>query len=167
MSPSWSECLPASPRLLVLDFDGVLTDNFVYVDEQGVESVRCSKEDSLGISLLRQRSFPVVILSTETNAVVRSRAKKLKLPCLSGISDKETAFRDLLAEHQVAARHVIYVGNDVNDLGPLRQAGCGLVVEDAHRVAKQAARAVIPWPGGRGAVRAVCDAILAKLDRAA
>src|SRR5437868_14972162 len=115
MSANWREHLPRRPALLVLDFDGVLTDNFVLTDENGVESVRCSKEDSLGLSLLRDRGFPVVILSTETNPVVAARANKLKLPCVTGIADKRRPFRELLARRELSAADVIYLGNDRND----------------------------------------------------
>lgn len=164
---SWRNRLPARPALLVLDFDGVLTDNFVHVDEHGVETVRCSKEDSMGLSLLRERGFPAVILSTETNPVVAARARKLKLPCYSGIADKGRALREIVAQHDLALERVIYLGNDVNDNDCLRMAGCGLVVEDAHPRASAVADAIVPKPGGRGAVREVCEAILDILDRAA
>jgi len=164
---SWRLQLPARPALLVLDFDGVLTDNFVHVDEHGVESVRCSKEDSMGLSLLRERGVPAVILSTETNPVVAARARKLRLPCFAGIADKGRALREIAAQHDVPLEHVIYLGNDVNDNDCLRLAGCGLVVEDAHPRARAVADGVVPRPGGRGAVREVCEAILALLDCAA
>src|SRR5262249_22104129 len=135
--------LPARPGLLVLDFDGVLTDNFVTVDQDGAESVRCSKEDSLGLALLRKHGFPVVILSTEANPVVARRAAKLKLPCVAGVEDKTAAFHGLLRDRGVRAEDVVYVGNDVNDVGCLRAAGCGLVVADAHARARQEADGVL------------------------
>lgn len=163
--PTATSLLPARPALLVLDFDGVLTDNFVQVDENGIESVRCSKEDSLGLSLLRKRGFPVVILSSETNAVVARRAAKLKLRCLHGVDDKIVMFRRLLVEFGVSAEAVIYVGNDVNDLECLQSAGRGLVVADAHAAARAVADGVLTRPGGKGAVREVCDALLQILDR--
>lgn len=164
---SWRHHLPARPALLVLDFDGVLTDNYVITDQNGVESVRCSKEDSMGLSLLRERGFPVVILSTETNPVVTARAKKLKLPCFSGIADKGRALQQIVAQHDAPLDRVIYLGNDVNDNDCLRLAGCGLVVEDAHPRARSAADGVVPRPGGCGAVREVCEAILSILDSSA
>jgi N-acylneuraminate cytidylyltransferase len=159
------ELLPERPALLVLDFDGVLTDNFVYVDENGVESVRCSKEDSLGLSLLRRAGLPVVILSMEENPVVQMRAAKLKIPCISGAVDKTTAFQTLLTERGVAAADVVFVGNDSNDAGCLQDAGCGLAVADAHPSAKVAADGVLTKPGGRGAVREVCDALLGRMAK--
>jgi N-acylneuraminate cytidylyltransferase len=165
LSPAILDLLPERPALLVLDFDGVLTDNFVYVDENGVESVRCSKEDSLGLSLVRRAGLPVAILSMEENPVVQRRAAKIKIPCVSGAVDKATGFAALLAERGVAAADVIFVGNDSNDAGCLRNAGCGLAVADAHPSAKAAANGVLTKPGGRGAVREVCDAILERIGK--
>jgi 3-deoxy-D-manno-octulosonate 8-phosphate phosphatase KdsC-like HAD superfamily phosphatase len=91
----------------------------------------------------------------------------LQVHCLTGIADKGQALARLLEDQGVAARDVIYLGNDVNDESCLLQAGCGLVVEDAHPRVRAVADAIVPRPGGRGAVRAVCEAILEKLARAA
>lgn len=161
------QLLPARPALLVLDFDGVLTDNFVYVDQHGIESVRCSKEDGMGLSLVRKAGLEVVILSSEENPVVARRAEKLRLPCITGVTDKTAAFRQLLAQRRVAAADAVFVGNDVNDLGCLREAGCGLVVADAHPAARRAADFVLSRPGGRGAVRELCDVLLTVLAQSA
>jgi YrbI family 3-deoxy-D-manno-octulosonate 8-phosphate phosphatase len=160
-----TKLLPERPALLVLDFDGVLTDNHVYVDEHGTESVRCSKEDSMGLSQLRKAGFPVLILSSEKNAVVQKRAAKLQIPCISGVDDKVVMFRQLVAERGLRAADVVFVGNDVNDLGCLAEAGCGLATADAHPKAKAAARGALSRCGGLGAVREVCDAVLEILER--
>ena len=64
------DLLPERPSLLVVDFDGVLTDNRVYVREDGTETVACSRGDGLGMTLLRKHGFPAVILSSESNPVV-------------------------------------------------------------------------------------------------
>ena len=163
ITTDWRRVLPAKPALLVLDFDGVLTDNRVYVHQDGTEIVCCSREDGLGVTLLRKRGFPIMILSTEVNPVVAARAAKLQVPCRSGVADKTQAFAEILTEEQVRAEDVVFVGNDVNDLGCLRAAGCGLVVADAHPRAKAAARGVLSKCGGQGAVREVCDALLEHL----
>lgn len=155
--------LPGRPELLVLDFDGVLTDNAVYVDQEGREWVRCSRGDGMGITLVRRAGLPVVVLSTETNPVVQARCSKLGIECRQGLDDKEAAFRRLLIERGVASASTIYVGNDVNDLGCLRLAGCALVVADAHPAVLEVADYVLSKPGGQGAVREVCDALLVQL----
>ena len=76
--------IPFVPKLIVFDFDGVFTDNLVYVLEDGREMVRCSREDSLGVDALKARKIPMMILSTETNPVVAARAKKLKVDLAQG-----------------------------------------------------------------------------------
>ena len=156
-------CLPSRPALLVLDFDGVMTDNGVYVDENGHEFVRCSRFDGMGITLLRRIGFPVVVLSTETNAVVAARCRKLEIECMQALDNKLAAFDELVRQMNVDPADVVFVGNDVNDIGCLRRAGCGLVVADAHAEAKKAADAILSRRGGQGAVREVCDLILARL----
>jgi YrbI family 3-deoxy-D-manno-octulosonate 8-phosphate phosphatase len=163
VDPRLLAVLPPQPQLLALDFDGVLTDNAVYVAEDGREWVRCSRGDGMGISLLRRAGLPVVVLSTETNSVVAARCRKLGIDCLHGLEDKEVAFRRLLVERNIASAATVFVGNDVNDLGCLRLAGCALVVADAHPAAVELADYVLSRPGGQGAVREVCDALLVKM----
>jgi len=161
--PDWNRIFPKNPALLLLDFDGVMTDNSVWVDQNGTESVRCSRGDGMGVSLLRKAGFPVMILSTERNPVVHRRAEKLKIPCVAGVEDKTAAFHEILKDRGVSPADVIFVGNDINDLGCLRAAGCALVVADAHPSVIPFAHAVLQHNGGRGAVREVCDALLAHL----
>lgn len=161
------DVLPRRPALLVLDFDGVMTDNAVFVSEDGKEWVRCSRGDGMGITLLRRTGLPILVLSTETNPVVQARCRKLKLECLHGLEDKAAVFKELLKERGIAAADVIFVGNDVNDLGCLALAGCALVVADAHPDAMAAADAVLTCNGGHGAVREVCDLLVHRLGQRA
>jgi YrbI family 3-deoxy-D-manno-octulosonate 8-phosphate phosphatase len=150
----------AAVDLLVLDFDGVLTDNGVWVDSEGRESVRCDRSDGLGIAALRAVGLPVLVLSTETNPVVAARCRKLALECVQGVADKGTRLRALLQERGVAAERVAYVGNDVNDLDCLRSVGLPVVVADAWPGVHGAAEVVLSRPGGHGAVRELCDALV-------
>jgi N-acylneuraminate cytidylyltransferase len=159
-----ADILPAHPALLALDFDGVMTDNAVFVDEEGREWVRCSRGDGMGISLLRKAGLPIVVLSTEKNPVVTARCRKLKIECIQGCDDKTAVFQAFLAERRIDASRVIFIGNDVNDVGCLKLAGCGLVVADAHAAAKAAADGVLSCPGGQGAVREICDLLLERLQ---
>ena len=105
-----------APKLIVFDFDGVFTDNTVYVSEDGREMVRCSREDSLGINMLQARNLPMFILSTETNPVVAARAAKLKLKAFQGCGNKRQFLESYLNEHNLSSEDVIYMGNDLNDL---------------------------------------------------
>ncbi len=160
MSMSIDELL-GRVRLLVLDFDGVLTDNTVTVTSDGTEAVTCWRGDGLGLAALRAAGVAVHVLSTERDPVVAVRCAKLGLPHRQGLGDKAAALEELLADAGVAAAEVAYVGNDVNDLGCLERVGLPIVVADAHPRVLGAARLVTELPGGRGAVREVCDRILA------
>lgn len=161
-----SRFVPRAPelarvRLLALDFDGVLTDNRVIVRETGEESVACHRGDGWGIARLREAGVDIIVISTETNGVVRARCAKLKLPCIDACDDKLAALRRAAAERGVDASRVAYVGNDVNDLPCLRWAGVPIVVADAEPEVRGAAALATSRPGGRGAVREVAEWILA------
>jgi YrbI family 3-deoxy-D-manno-octulosonate 8-phosphate phosphatase len=144
-------------RLVAFDFDGVFTDNTVYVFQDGTEAVRCSRGDGLGLEKLRVLGLDVVIVSTETNPVVSARARKLKLRCVQGCSDKHAALVDLAREMGISLAEVAFVGNDVNDLSCLATVGLPIVVQDAHQEVLLLGRYRTRAPGGRGAVREVCD----------
>ena len=150
--------------LVVFDFDGVMTDNTVFVLASGEEMVRCHRGDGLGIGKLAKRGVPMLILSTEVNPVVRARAGKLKLECHHGIGDKELALRELLAARGIDPRHVIFVGNDENDAGCLTTVGLPIVVADAHASVAGLARVRLAAKGGKGAVRELADAIVSLVD---
>jgi len=149
--------LAATVRLAVFDFDGVFTDNTVYVDQDGRESVRCWRSDGLGLRKLDRLGIASMILSTEVNPVVAVRAAKLKIPCVHGLDDKRSALEREAAARGIELAHTCYVGNDINDLGCLRVAGLPIVVADAHPEVVSLARYRTDAPGGRGAVREVCD----------
>ena len=147
----------AGVRLVVFDFDGVFTDNTVYVSQDGTESVRCWRGDGLGLTRLRQTGVECVILSTETNPVVAARGRKLSVRVIQGCDDKLTALGALARELDVPLEQVAYVGNDINDLACLQAVGLPIVVQDAHADVEKCARIRTRTPGGRGAVREVCD----------
>lgn len=147
--------------MLVLDFDGVLTDNTVTVTSDAVESVTCWRGDGIGTAALIVAGVPVLVLSKERDPVVRVRCEKLGLECHQGVDDKAPALIALLAERGIDPADAAYVGNDTNDLGPLGIVGLPIVVADAHPDVLDSAAYVTTAPGGRGAVREVCDRILA------
>ena len=147
-------------RAIVTDFDGVHTDDTASVDADGVERVRVSREDGMGVSLLRRAGIPMLILSTEVNAVVRARADKLRVPVLHGIDDKEAALRAWAAESGIPLADIAYLGNDVNDLPALRIVGWPVAVANAHPLVQEAARVVLRRSGGHGAVRELIERVL-------
>jgi N-acylneuraminate cytidylyltransferase len=157
--------MPEKIDLMVFDFDGVITDNRVWVDENGFERVAANRSDSLGIRYLTEAGLEMMILSMEVNKVVAARAKKMGIPALHGINDKVTTLRNLLNERHIPAENVIYVGNDTNDLDCFRLVGYAVAVGDAQPEVKRAADLVLSLNGGRGAVREICDLILQKMKQ--
>ena len=145
--------------LVVFDFDGVFTDNRVFVSETGEESVVCWRGDGLGLRRLDEVGVPYVIVSTEPNAVVARRADKLRAPCVHGVDDKLAVVRDEAARVGVALEVVVYVGNDVNDSACLEAVGLPIVPADAWPEVVPLARWVLERPGGHGCVRELCDAL--------
>lgn len=146
-------------RLVVFDFDGVLTDNRVIVSADGTESVVCCRSDGLGLRRLREAGVQALILSTEPNSVVRRRAKKLEVDCVQGVADKLVALRREASRRGVRLSETAYVGNDINDAACLRAVGLPVVVADAWPEIAPLAKWVLGRPGGKGAVREFCDAV--------
>jgi YrbI family 3-deoxy-D-manno-octulosonate 8-phosphate phosphatase len=151
---------------VITDFDGVHTDDAVIVAQDGRESVRVSRADGLGIERLRSVGIPLLIVSKEINPVVQARAAKLGVELMHSVEDKRRVVREWLAERQIPADRAAYLGNDVNDLGPMGLVGWPVAVADAHRAVQQAARLVLTRPGGYGAVRELCDLIIEYRRRA-
>lgn len=152
--------LPQPIDALVMDFDGVLTDNLVHVAQDGQETVSCSRGDGLGLEQLRKRGLRMLVLSKEQNSVVQARCRKLQLPYEQGIQAKLPALLAYCQREGVRPEHTVYIGNDVNDLECLAAVGCGVAVADAHPEAKRHAKLILRAHGGRGAVRELCDLIL-------
>lgn len=153
--------LPEKVSLLVMDFDGVLTDDRVYIDENGTESVRCSRSDGYGITLLRDDArLPMMILSREVNPVVSARGKKLKIEVYQGSLSKEETLREIIRERGLDAREIVYVGNDLPDLAVLPVVGCFACPSDAHPQVLRQADLVLEHKGGQGAIRELAEILL-------
>ena len=144
-------------RLVAFDFDGVFTDNMVYVLEDGTEAVRCFRSDGLGLQKLKKLGIETVIISTEANPVVSARARKLKIRCVQDCRDKRAALESIAKESGISLGEVAFVGNDINDLPCLDCVALPIVVQDAHPDVVSTARYQTKNPGGHGAVREVCD----------
>ena len=148
------------PQALLMDFDGVLTDNYVYTSSDGTETVRCSKADSLGLSLIRSLPIYICVISSETNRVVEQRCSKLQVPFYSGVTDKGSLILEITSELGIPLENTIYIGNDVNDFPALDVVGCPICVADSHYLLFSKNYNRTKSLGGHGAVREVCDAII-------
>ena len=144
-------------RLVAFDFDGVFTDNSVYVSEDGTESVRCSRSDGIGLRKLENLGIQTIIISTEVNPVVSVRSKKLNIKCMQGVEDKAKALLDIAKDMSLELSQMAFVGNDINDLPGLKIVGLPIVVQDALPDVLPYAKYCTETPGGYGAVREVCD----------
>lgn len=146
-------------RFVAFDFDGVFTDNTVYVSQDGSESVRCCRSDGFGLRRIAALGVDAVIISTEKNPVVAERAAKLKIPCFHGCDDKLAVLLEQLRDRRLELSQAAFVGNDINDLDCLRAVAFPVAVADAYPEVRAAARYSTQCKGGRGAVREICDLI--------
>jgi 3-deoxy-D-manno-octulosonate 8-phosphate phosphatase (KDO 8-P phosphatase) len=153
------ESLLANLRLTVFDFDGVFTDNRVWVNERGEESLAFSRSDGLGLRRLDEVGVRYLIVSMERNPVVAARARKLGVECVTGVEDKLGVLRERVSRDGLSLDEVAYAGNDVNDAECLRAVGLPVVPADAWPEVKVLARWVLERPGGHGCVREFCDAV--------
>jgi YrbI family 3-deoxy-D-manno-octulosonate 8-phosphate phosphatase len=145
---------------VVTDFDGVHTDDSVYVDEHGNESVRCSRSDGMGIKALKAAGFKMLILSKERNPVVSRRGEKLNVEVIQGCDDKLEALKTWLTSHKLSSQHCLYIGNDINDLECLQFAGISVSPADAHESVSHAVTWKLSNMGGRGAIREMSDVLI-------
>ena len=148
---------------IIFDFDGVLTDNRVYISETGEEMVACNRSDGLGFDVLKKLKKPTYILSTEKNKVVSMRGKKLGIPVIQNVSNKEIALEGLLNLEGFSIERLIYVGNDLNDLDVMTKCGYSACPSDSHEKIKEISTFVLKAKGGDGVVREILEALF-KID---
>lgn len=140
-------------KLLVYDFDGVMTDNRVMVGQDGTESVIVNRGDGYGVSQIKQMAIEQVIISTEINPVVERRAEKLKIDIIHGVSDKKSTLTEYCRKKGYAMEEVMFIGNDLNDYEAMMEAG----VKGAPADAEEEILAIADWishaKGGYGVIR--------------
>ena len=149
----------AALRFAVFDFDGVFTDNRVWTNERGEESIACWRGDALGLRRLERVGVDHLIISTETNEAVSARARKIQAMCLQGVADKAPVLREQVVSRGFSFAETAYVGNDVNDAECLGLVGLSVVPADAWPEVVPLARLVLTRRGGYGCVREFCDAV--------
>lgn len=157
--------LPENISLLVMDFDGVLTDNRVWVNDKGEESIAANRSDSLGLSILREKTgVECLVISKERNLVVEARCRKMQVPVMQAVDDKAAALKKVMIEKGLTSTEVIYMGNDTNDLPCFPMVGYTVAPADAHPEVARQADLVLTLNGGHGAVRELCDILLTRLQ---
>jgi N-acylneuraminate cytidylyltransferase len=154
---------PGSIKALVMDFDGVHTDDSALLHADGTESVKVSRSDGMGIQLLNKAGIPMLILSKETNKIVSVRAEKLGVEVLHGVDDKLPVLIKWCKDKGIELDSVCYIGNDVNDLECIEAVGWPATPRDANPAVAAKAAIIVSKNGGNGAVREICEMILAQL----
>lgn len=147
--------------LVVFDFDGVFTDNYIWLNEDGKESIRFWRGDGIGLNELRKIGIDALVLSSEVNKIVSVRCKKLRVPCIRSAKNKLETLTRHLKRRKLSFNEVAYVGNDINDVACLEAVGFPIIVRDAHASLLKVSKYRTRRKGGCGAVREVCDLFLA------
>jgi 3-deoxy-D-manno-octulosonate 8-phosphate phosphatase (KDO 8-P phosphatase) len=145
--------------LIIFDFDGVLTNNSVYLDNNGNELVKCSRSDGLAFDVLRKFNKSVFILSSEKNQVVSARAKKLKVEVIQSIDDKVEAISSILNQSKSSLDRTLYVGNDLNDYQVMQLCRYTACPSDSHQLIKDISNFILYSKGGEGVVRELVEDI--------
>lgn len=152
--------LPARIQAIVIDFDGVLTDNRVIVSETGSESVVCHRGDGWAMARLRAAGVRILVLTNEQNPVVKRRCEKLGVPVSVAAGPKLPALQEWVTSEGIDPAAMLYVGNDEPDAACMLFSGCGVAPADAYPAAKRAAKIVLDTPGGSGCIRELAEWIV-------
>ena len=152
-----SDILKKKINLIVYDFDGVMTNNKLYLDQDGREMVQVNRADGLGIAEIQKLGIEQIIISTETNPVVSARANKLGIPCLQGINNKKEALKDYCGKKDIDLNNVAFVGNDINDKEAMKAVGLTFCPADAHESIKAISDHILGTKGGEGIIRELFD----------
>ena len=152
----------AKIRMLVLDVDGVLTDGRLYFDSRGNEMKAFNTRDGLGIKALQWHGTTLALITGRQSDMVAQRAAQLGIEHVyQGRNDKLNAFNELLSDTHMDEEKICYAGDDWIDIPVLDRVGLAVTVADADEVVKNRVHWVTSRNGGRGAVREICDLILA------
>ncbi len=152
--PHWKKI-----HTIVYDFDGVFTDNNVYITENGKEIVKCNRSDGIGISRIKKIGVKCYVISSEKNIVFEKRCQKLNINFKQNVLDKKIAVLDICKENNIEPKNTLFLGNDINDIPALKLVGFPVAVADAFIEIEEFVKFKTKAKGGQGAVREVCDII--------
>jgi 3-deoxy-D-manno-octulosonate 8-phosphate phosphatase (KDO 8-P phosphatase) len=146
-------------KLIVYDFDGVMTNNKVLLNQFGIESVFVNRSDGLAINRIKKLGIRQLIISTEKNPIVRKRAGKLHIALMHGIKDKKKSLAKYCIKNKIDLNQVIYIGNDINDLEVMECVGYPLCPQDAYDEIKRISKLILKTCGGDGVIRELLSII--------
>ena len=135
------------------DFDGVMTDNRVLVEQNGLEYVYVNRSDGYGIAKLKEKGILQIIVSTEENPVVERRADKLKIPVIHGVNNKGEIILRYCSDNNIKPQRTLFMGNDLNDISAFNVVGFKAAPNDAEPEILQISDWISERKGGCGAVR--------------
>ena len=138
------------PKILFTDFDGCLTDDRVWLNQEGEEFVAGNRKDGLAVKRLKNLGIQVVIASTEINKVVLARGNKMRVEVLQGLENKADSIDQYLKQRNLTWDEVWYIGNDVNDLGAIERANLSICPADAVKKVRKSVDVVLNTKGGYG-----------------
>ena len=136
--------------IVIIDFDGVLTDNKVSLSENGNETVVCNRSDGLGINILKKLKKKIYIFSSEKNKVVKLRANKLKIPCITGVSNKKKSLISFFYKNKFDFNKTLYIGNDINDYHAMKLCKYKSCPKDSHKLILNISNYISNKNGGEG-----------------
>ena len=157
-------------KLMAFDVDGVLSEGSLFYTDEGIEMKAFNSLDGLGMNLLKKAGITVAVITGRKARCVEMRMQNLGITLLyQGVTNKLEILHKLLDELGISAEEAGYMGDDIIDLRIMDACGFSATPVDSHDLAKRYARFISCKPGGRGAVREVCEFILeaqGKLDEA-
>tara|TARA_Y100000589_G_C26911093_1_gene530353 strand:+ start:172 stop:660 length:489 start_codon:yes stop_codon:yes gene_type:complete len=147
-------------KLVIFDFDGVLTDNTFLVDSDGKEYVRCNRSDGLAFNALSKIGLKSIICSTEKNKVVNARGEKLNVETFTNVENKLNWLKKYSISKNISPREILFIGNDINDFASMKFCGFSACPCDSNQKIKDIAKYILATPGGKGVARDVVENIL-------
>jgi len=138
------------PKILFTDFDGCLTDDRVWLNQDGEEFVAANRKDGLAVKKLKKLGIRVIIASTETNKVVLARGNKMGVEVLQGLSDKAKSIEQYIEKKNLSWDDVWYIGNDANDIQAIKKAKVSICPSDAVKAVKKEVDIKLKTRGGYG-----------------
>tara|TARA_B100000886_G_C20426966_1_gene494696 strand:+ start:14057 stop:14548 length:492 start_codon:yes stop_codon:yes gene_type:complete len=147
-------------KYIFTDFDGVLTDNKVYVSSNGEEAVVCNRSDGLAINAFKKVGIQTFIISTEKNNVVEERGKKLGIDAFYGIKNKKGFLKKFFIDNEISPEECLYIGNDINDIGAISLSKYSACPSDSHSNLKDKVTIILETKGGDGVLREIAEDFL-------
>tara|TARA_Y100000590_G_scaffold456625_2_gene607571 strand:+ start:6931 stop:7422 length:492 start_codon:yes stop_codon:yes gene_type:complete len=144
-------------KLIVYDFDGIMTNNKVLIDVFNNEYVQVNRSDGLAISEIKKMNIDQIIISSEKNNLVKSRAKKLNIKCFNNVDNKKIVLQKYCKKNKIDLSSVMYLGNDINDLMAMSIVGYKFCPKDSSKEIIKISDKVLKSKGGDGVIRELFD----------